>query len=127
MSHTMKKVILFLLASGLIESVSFAQTEKNVCGNEAAWQQAIQIDPSLVLRRQQAELKIDQYLQNTQSLRTTTDDDAIRIVPVVFHIIEEGGPENISDAQVVDAMRVFNEDYRRTNTDANQTPDAFLP
>jgi PKD repeat protein len=39
------------------------------------------------------------------------------IIPVVFHIIHNYGPENISDDQVVDAVRILNEDYNRLNPD----------
>jgi len=39
------------------------------------------------------------------------------IIPVVFHIIHNNGPENISDAQVHDAMRVLNDDFNKRNTD----------
>jgi hypothetical protein len=39
------------------------------------------------------------------------------VIPVVFHIIHANGIENISDAQVYDAVRVLNEDFNR------QTPD----
>ena len=38
-------------------------------------------------------------------------------VPVVMHIIHTGGNDNISDAQVNDALRVINEDYSKTNRD----------
>ena len=38
-------------------------------------------------------------------------------VPVVMHIIHNGGSSNISDAQVLDAMRVINEDFSKTNRD----------
>jgi PKD repeat protein len=41
------------------------------------------------------------------------------IIPIVFHIIHEYGSENISDAQVLDAMRILNEDYRKLNSDTN--------
>ena len=39
------------------------------------------------------------------------------IIPVVFHIIHDNGPENISDAQVHDAIRVMNDDFNRMNPD----------
>lgn len=39
------------------------------------------------------------------------------VIPVVFHIIHNNGEENISDAQVQDAVRVMNEDYNRQNPD----------
>ena len=38
-------------------------------------------------------------------------------VPVVFHIIHTGGANNTSDAQVLDALRVINEDFSKTNAD----------
>lgn len=48
-------------------------------------------------------------------------------IPVVFHIIHNNGPENISDAQVEDAVRILNQDFNRLNPDwANVRPE-FLP
>ena len=39
------------------------------------------------------------------------------VIPVVFHIIHDNGPENISDAQVQDAIRILNDDLNRLNAD----------
>lgn len=54
-----------------------------------------------------------------------------RVIPVVVHVIHNGtaiGVEaNISDAQVLQQIRVLNEDFRRKNTDAILTPAEFLP
>jgi PKD repeat protein len=45
-------------------------------------------------------------------------------VPIVFHVLHNGGSENISDEQILDAMEVLNRDYRRLNADAdNVHPD----
>lgn len=41
------------------------------------------------------------------------------IIPIVFHVIHEYGSENISDAQVLDAMRILNQDYRKLNADTS--------
>src|SRR4051812_14866269 len=38
-------------------------------------------------------------------------------IPVVFHILHVGGQENISDAQVQDAVSILNRDYNRRNAD----------
>ena len=46
----------------------------------------------------------------------------VKIIPVVVHIFHQGGPENISDAQVQSQIQVLNEDYRKlpgTNGDGN--------
>ena len=37
------------------------------------------------------------------------------IIPVVFHVIHTNGPENISRDQIVDQIRILNEDYSYTN------------
>lgn len=48
------------------------------------------------------------------------------IIPVVFHIIHNNGPENITDAQVYDAIRVLNEDFNKLNPDWVNVQSAFL-
>lgn len=47
------------------------------------------------------------------------------IIPVVFHIIHDYGSENISDAQVLDQMRILNEDYNELNSDLSLVVSAF--
>lgn len=49
----------------------------------------------------------------------------IYTIPVVFHILHNNGSENISDAQVQDALDILNRDYRRLNADANAVVSAF--
>ncbi len=51
----------------------------------------------------------------------------IYIIPVVFHILHVGGPENISDAQIVDEIRILNEDFRRLNSDTSAIVPTFKP
>jgi hypothetical protein len=38
-------------------------------------------------------------------------------VPIVFHILHINGPENVSDAQVIDAVRILNRDFAKQNPD----------
>lgn len=72
--------------------------------------------------------KILNRLQNSEQLRTSTGPYKI---PVVVHIIHNGEAvgigTNISDEQVFSQMRVLNEDFKRLNSDASQTPALFLP
>jgi PKD repeat protein len=46
-------------------------------------------------------------------------------IPVVFHVIHLNGPENIDDVQILDQMRIINEDYQKTNADTANTITAF--
>ncbi len=48
------------------------------------------------------------------------------VITVVFHIIHDNGPENISNAQVEDAMRVLNEDFNKLNPDWPNVKAEFL-
>jgi hypothetical protein len=49
----------------------------------------------------------------------------IYTIPVVFHILHNGGSENISSAQVQSALDILTRDYRRLNSDANSVTAAF--
>ena len=49
-------------------------------------------------------------------------NDTIYTIPVVVHVIHNGGAENISDSQIVSQIKVLNEDFRKmlgTNGDGN--------
>jgi len=62
---------------------------------------------------------------------TSRSSAATYVIPVVVHIIHNGEPigtgTNISDAQVISQIEVLNEDFKRLNADASQTPTEFLP
>ncbi|CAN5372246.1 hypothetical protein BH09BAC5_BH09BAC5_17060 [soil metagenome] len=48
------------------------------------------------------------------------------IIPLVFHIVHDYGPEDISDAQVLDAVRILNIDYRKNNADTTSIVSQFV-
>lgn len=48
-------------------------------------------------------------------------------IPVVFHILHNNGTENISDAQVQDALNILNRDFRKLNSDVNNVVAQFAP
>lgn len=52
-------------------------------------------------------------------------ENGIRIIPVVFHILHDGGSENISKSRCETQLEVLNEDYRRLNPDTTNTPERF--
>ncbi|WP_163381237.1 T9SS-dependent choice-of-anchor J family protein [Cyclobacterium sp. SYSU L10401] len=57
-------------------------------------------------------------------------NEGIRQIPVVVHIIHQGEPvgtgTNISEAQILDQMRIINEDFQQRNENFSITPDEFL-
>mgnify|MGYP000503971222 CR=1 FL=1 len=46
-------------------------------------------------------------------------------IPIVFHVLHNGGNENLSTAQIMDALDILNRDFRLQNTDANNVVSAF--
>lgn len=48
------------------------------------------------------------------------------VIPVVMHIIHNNGPENISDTQIYDAIRILNEDFNKQNPDWQNVHPDFL-
>jgi PKD repeat protein len=69
---------------------------------------------------------MQQFLQDQEHLRQienqlAQETNPVRVVykiPVVFHVLHNGGIENISNDQIFDALAVLNRDYRLQNTDA---------
>ncbi|WP_298507646.1 zinc metalloprotease [uncultured Kordia sp.] len=55
------------------------------------------------------------------------DNLGVVTIPVYIHIVYSNNNENISDAQINSQMAVLNDDFRRANNDANQTPSLFEP
>ncbi len=55
--------------------------------------------------------------ENKSGYKTDTLINGKRIIPVVFHVIHNGGPENISREQIEDAIKLINIDYNKQNTD----------
>ena len=53
--------------------------------------------------------------------------NGIITIPVVVHVLYNTAAQNISDAQILSQIDVLNEDFRRLNSDASNTPADFLP
>ncbi len=106
--------------SALSLQISAQVTEP--CLTEIMFREKASKDPSLLLKRDSIEKKAQDYISQHKDFKTSS---SVRVVPVVFHIIHEWGPENISSDQVKDQLRILNEDYRRLNADASGTPAPF--
>jgi hypothetical protein len=76
----------------------------------------MQKNPELKQRMENIEAFTQQRVQQYQTNRI--DGDVITI-PVVVHVLYRTTAENISTAQIQSQIDVLNEDFRRTNSDAN--------
>ncbi|WP_430410791.1 M43 family zinc metalloprotease [Kordia sp.] len=111
----MKKITLLLL-SFFCFGMMFAQERE--CSTMENLEYRKQLDPQLEARMQQIEdytrTRIEQGGMESVSGNIIT-------IPVVIHVLYTNGTNNISDAQIQSQLDVLNEDFRRTNADANNT------
>lgn len=83
----------------------------------------IAADPTYLEREAALEAEIQTLMRNSAS--EERGGDVIITIPIVFHIINLGGTENITNEQVLDAVRILNEDYRALNPDIMDVHPAF--
>ena len=81
---------------------------------------------------QQNKLQFEKWIQNKTRLRKQgrlERQQAIFEIPIVVHVIHKGeavgSGTNIPDEQILSQISVLNEDYRRLNNDASNTPPEF--
>ncbi|MCO6480355.1 MAG: zinc metalloprotease [Phaeodactylibacter sp.] len=90
------------------------------CGTMDYLEQQIQKDPARGLRLQAIDRQAKRFIQQPKSLLA-----GVITIPVVVHIVYDDPSEDITDAQVQSQIDVLNEDFRRANTDAANTPADF--
>ncbi len=97
------------------ESVEYCKTHKFL--NE------LKKDPAFA-----AQHAIDQEkmrLKEVEMKNSISPKGVIYKIPVVFHVLHNGGTENISNEQIMDALFILNRDFRLQNADANNVINAF--
>lgn len=98
-----------------------AQTDNQPlpCGHDQATQQLYAKFPGLEAEAAANKARmLDEGKHNLEDSRSATPPTYI--IPVVFHIIHDYNFENISDAQVMDAVAILNRDFRKLNADTSQ-------
>ena len=76
------------------------------------------------------EYKIAREKVNDQTIKWLQENPdnnlkSIITIPVVVHVVWNTNAENISDAQIFSQIDILNEDFRRTNSDASNTPSVW--
>ena len=77
-----------------------------------------QLDPSLQKRMNDIEAFTQAKIQQMEGKSIS---GGIITIPVVVHVIYSNANENISDAQILSQIQVLNDDFRRMNSDADNT------
>ncbi|MBC8173905.1 MAG: T9SS type A sorting domain-containing protein [Chitinophagales bacterium] len=114
----MKKCFIFLV---LLSSFRLYAQQPH-CHTDEYIKAQILNDPSYKKGIEAANQEVLNYMQ---SAAKKSGGDEVYTIPVVFHIVYNNGTEDIDDEQIFSQIQVLNEDYRRLNADADETPDAF--
>ncbi|PTX60362.1 putative secreted protein (Por secretion system target) [Kordia periserrulae] len=111
----MKKQITLLLLSFLFVGMLSAQ-DRN-CSTMDNLEYRKQQNPQLDARMQEIENQTRQYILQNGTPKSISGN--VITIPVVVHVVYRTSQENISDAQIQSQLDVLNEDFRRTNADAD--------
>mgnify|MGYP000067064432 CR=1 FL=1 len=84
------------------------------CGSMEYLDQQIQENPQLIEQMQAIEDFTERFASESGARNVIT-------IPVVVHVVYNTSSENISDAQVLTQIDVLNDDFRRLNSDADNT------
>ncbi len=91
---------------------------KYPCYTDEATEQHLREDPEARKNYDAARVKLREDMQKSANVSGKTAA-TVYSVPIVFHVLHNGGPENISDAVIISALDWVNKDYARQNFDAN--------
>jgi hypothetical protein len=104
-------IIFFTFLNGMFQDLSAQRT----CAAVEVLQQQIQDNPERLIRLRDIEEHARQVIENRVAV------EGVITIPVVVHVVHRTATENISEAQILSQIEVLNEDFRRLNTDANNT------
>jgi PKD repeat protein len=104
-------IIYFIWLFVFCPVVSFSQEFK--CGLNSKLAKLYAEDPQLEKDHEAL------FKNGFQEVKKGTNKMVVFTIPIVFHIIHYNGSENINDAQVYDAVRIINEDFRSLNADTS--------
>ncbi len=108
-----------------ISFITYSQDLKH-CGSDEMRISTLKQNPAIA----KAVIKRDAALENFTSAfvrdaQSKSPSTATYIIPVVFHIIHNYGSENISDAQIKDAIDIANKTFNKTHPNTSSIIPAF--
>ncbi|MDF2437603.1 MAG: hypothetical protein K0Q95_1979 [Bacteroidota bacterium] len=123
----MKKISLYLGLALLALSGSALSQETNYCHTDEMVRRSLSNNPGLLndYLAEQARLAAEDIEAAKTGYNTGRAQLPVYIIPVVFHVLHQNGVENISDAQILDQIRILNEDYRKQNADISAVVSSF--
>ncbi len=111
-----------LVLTFFFSAVLFVARGQNPCASDSMRIHHLQQNPAIAQAVISRDAQLEAHTQHFSPLQRSGNP---YVIPVVFHIVHNYGPENISDAQVHDALRIINENFRKRNADTADIIPAF--
>ena len=105
----MRKSIQLVLAFVVFAGIMQAQENRKCASTEVMLKKAA-TDKEFAKR-------VEESKKQRAKLAPFQTQGGVYVIPVVFHVLHQGGSENISNAQIEDAIRILNVDFRKLNED----------
>jgi len=126
----MKKQIFNTVLSAFLISASMGLAQNPVlqpCDTYGAMEQVFAQDPQLRINYENSQKSLNEQILNYTKLLSQNKSTAAPeyTIPVVFHILHQGGAENISDAQCIAALNQVNSDLAKMGVDAASVTSPF--
>ena len=112
--------ILVIIFPLIIKSQDNTHIHDEKCGTEKITKILEEKYPEYKQERSKVNIQTENWLSEH-----TDKKNSIITIPVVVHVVWNTNQQNISDAQINSQIDVLNEDYRRTNIDAINTPQVW--
>ncbi len=104
-------------------SVASGQQQQLIpCGTYQAMEEIFASDPAARARWEAAEAE---NLSNMYEQFAAKGSNTEYTVPVVFHVLHQGGPENLADSKLIQALAWVNMDFDRSHSDVGNVVEPF--
>jgi hypothetical protein len=121
----------FLYAFGLILFANITtdiKAQKPRCNGSIDYNWLQTNEPAIYQQHINIENFINNYINNQgQNSNRLINGNGLIIIPIVVHILYNNDAQNISIDIIQSQINALNQDYRRLNPDAANTPAAFTP
>ena len=106
--------------------VSFGQqtiSRSNFCAHDHGLYERVKVDPDFAREVDSIELIQNQHLTNYKN--NVSRSGTIYYIPVVYHVLHQGGTENISDEQIKSDLKDLNDSFRKRNANVGNVKASF--
>lgn len=129
MSPLIRKSLSLYILMAIFGLQAIAQNQEfRHCDTDHKWQEAIKQDPGALERNNLLREFRKQFEKEGFAERVMNSNGSILYrIPLVFHVIHTYGSENISKAQILDAVNSMNLSFQKLNPDTGVVVPLFQP